>query len=112
MDFAFPVDQRIKLKDSEKKDKYCDLAKELKKTAEHESNVYTNYNWCSWYSHQMIIKATGGLGNKRTRGDHLNYYTIEIGQNTEKSPGELRRLSVTQTQPSAKSNVKKLSKSK
>ena len=40
---------------------------------------------------------TGGLGYKRTSENHLNYYTIEIGQNTEKSPGELRRLAVTQT---------------
>ena len=31
----------------------------------------------------------------RTRGDHPNYDTIEIGQNTEKSPGDLRRLVVT-----------------
>ena len=33
------------------------------KTAEYESDVYTNYEWYSWYSHQMIIKGTGGLGN-------------------------------------------------
>ena len=30
-------------------------------------------------------------------GDHPNYYTIEIGQNTEKCSGDLRRLGVTQT---------------
>ena len=30
-DFAVPADQRIKLKDCEKKDKYLDLARELKK---------------------------------------------------------------------------------
>ena len=30
-DFAFPADHRIKLKESEKKDKYLDLARELKK---------------------------------------------------------------------------------
>ena len=30
-------------------------------------------------------------------GDHPNYSTIENGQNTEKSPGDLRRLAVTQT---------------
>ena len=45
----------------------------------------------------MIIKGTGGLGNKRTVGDHPNYSLIEIDQNTEKSPGDLRRLAVTQT---------------
>ena len=30
-DFAVPADHRIKLKESEKKDKYLDLVKELKK---------------------------------------------------------------------------------
>ena len=29
--------------------------------------------------------------------DHPNHGIIEIGQNTEKSPGDLRRLAVTQT---------------
>ena len=29
--------------------------------------------------------------------DHPNYNIIEIGQNTEKSPGDLRRLAVTRT---------------
>ena len=74
-----------------------DLARELKKTMEHESDNYTNLDWCFWYSQQRIIKWVGGLGNKRTSRDHPNYYIIENGQNTEKSPGDLRRLAVTQT---------------
>ena len=32
MDFAVSADHRVKLKESEKKDKYLDLARELKKT--------------------------------------------------------------------------------
>ena len=48
-------------------------------------------------SHQIIIEGTGGLGNKRSSGEHPNYYIIEDGQNTEKSPGDLRRFAVTQT---------------
>ena len=32
------------------------------------------------------------------KGDHPNDSIIENGQNTEKSPGDLRRLAVTQTQ--------------
>ena len=39
---------------------------------------------------------TGGVGYKRTNGDHLNYGITEIGQNTKKSPGDLWRLAVTQ----------------
>ena len=30
-------------------------------------------------------------------GDHPNYCIIENGQNTKKSPGDLRRLAVSQT---------------
>ena len=41
---------------------------------------------------QTIGKRTGGLGNIRTNGDHPNYCIIEIGQNTEKSPGDVSRL--------------------
>ena len=67
------------------------------KTMEHESDGDTNCNWYVWYSHQRIDEGTGGLGNKRTNGDHPNDSIIKIGQNTEKSPGDLRSLVVTQT---------------
>ena len=41
-------------------------------------------------------KVTGGLGNKRTSRDRPNNSIIKIDQNIEKSPGDLRRLAVTQ----------------
>ncbi len=44
-----------------------------------------------------LIKGLEDLGNHRTSGDHPNYCIIEISQNTEKSPGDLRRLAVSQT---------------
>ena len=90
MDFVVPADHIIKLKECGKKDKYLDLATELKKIMEHEGDNYTNRDWCFWYSQQMIIKVTGGLGYKRTSGDHPNHNIIENVQNTEKSPGDLR----------------------
>ena len=37
-----------------------------------------------------------GLGSWRTSGDHPNYSIVMNGQNTEKSPGDLR-IVVTQT---------------
>ena len=49
--FAAPADHRVKLKEWEKRDKYLVLSRELKKNVEHESDDYTNCNWCSWYSH-------------------------------------------------------------
>ena len=39
---------------------------------------------------------TGILENKRTSGNHQEDSIVEIGQNTKKSPGDLRRF-VTQT---------------
>ena len=48
-------------------------------------------------SQQRIGTRTGGQGNNRTGGDCPNYNIIEIGQNTEKSPGDLRRLVIAQT---------------
>ena len=86
MDFAVPADQRVKLKESKKRGKYQDLAREL------ESDGYTNCNWCIQYSHQRIGAGTGELGNKWLSGDHPNNSIVEIGHNTEKGPGELRRL--------------------
>ena len=45
----------------------------------------------------MITIGTGGFGSWWTSGDHPNCYIIENGQNTEKNPGDLRKLVVTQT---------------
>ena len=70
VDFAIPVDNRVKIKESEKRVKYLDLAKELKKTVEHEGDSDTNCNWCTWNNPQRLGKWTGRLGNKRTSGDH------------------------------------------
>ena len=97
VDFAVLADHKIKLKECEKKDKYLDLVRELKKTVEYAGDIYTNCNWCFWYSNKRITKGTEGLGRWRTGGDLPNYYIIENGQNTEKSTGDLRRHAVTLT---------------
>ena len=44
---------------------------------------------------EMFGIGTGGLVNERKSGDNQNYSLDEIGQNTEKIPGDLRRLAVT-----------------
>ena len=44
-----------------------------------------------------LINGTRGLGNKRTSRACSNESIIKIGQNTEKSPGDMRRLTFTQT---------------
>ena len=55
----------------------------------------------------VILVVTGTLGIILKRflkelvdlesGDHRDYSIIKIGQNSQKSPGDLRRLAVTQT---------------
>ena len=71
VDFAVPADHRMKLKESEKGDKYLDLGRESKKL-EHESDGDTYCNWCTWYSHQMIKTVTWTLGNNWSGGDCPN----------------------------------------
>ena len=63
----------------------------------YESDGDTNCKWRAQYNHKSIGTETGGLGNKRSSGDHPNNSIVEIGQNTKKSTGDLRKLAVTQT---------------
>ena len=62
---------------------------------EHESDIDTNRNPCPRNDPQRIDKGVRRIRNLRTSTDQLNYSIIEIGQKTEKSPGDLRRLAVT-----------------
>ena len=64
---------------------------------DHESNDCTNWDWCFWHRDWRIIKRLEGFRSCRTCGDHSNDSIIEDIQNTEKSPGDLRRLAVAQT---------------
>ena len=88
VDFALPADHRIKLKGWEKKDKYLDIGWELKKV----------------WNMQVAIKpiVIGAFGTV-TKGLLKRLVDLEVdrrvenGQNTEKRPGELRSLAVTQT---------------
>ena len=80
-----------------KRDKYLDLARELKKNYGTWRCWWYQLWWCTWNNPQRIGKGAGRLGNKRTSRDHPDYnIIINIGQNPEKCPGELR-LPDTQT---------------
>ena len=56
----------------------------------HGDDGDTNCGWCAQDNPLSICKEAGG--NKKTNRDHPDYSIIKIGQNTEKSPGDLRRL--------------------
>ena len=64
---------------------------------EHEFDGDNNCNWYARNNLQRICTGTGGPRNERTRGDDLDYRIINIGQNTEKSPGDLSKPAVTET---------------
>ena len=70
----------------------------------HDGVGDTNCNWCAQNNPKRVGKGTGRLGNQRTSGDHPYYSQVwyyshitKVSWNTEKSPGDLRRLAVTQT---------------
>ena len=70
---------------------------------EHESDDCANCDWCFWLNNLSIIKRPGRLRSWRTGRDYPNDSIAENDQNSETSPGGLRRLAVTKT------SVKKLS---
>ena len=95
VDIAVPADHRIKQKECEKKDKYLDFAREWKKLW----NMQVT-------SIPIVIGAFGtvtkgwlkGLEDFEVGGwleTPPNYYIIENGENTVKSPIDVRRLAVT-----------------
>ena len=83
VDFVVPAGLRVRLKGSKKRDKYLDLAKELKKKKLWNMLVIVMpvINSALWTIRKELIK---GLESLEIRGQ-------------EKRPGDLRRLAVTQT---------------
>ena len=91
VDFAVPADHRIKLKECEKRDKYFDLARKLKKLWNMKVTIIPIGAFGT------VTKGPGRFGSWRPSGDHPNNSIIENGQNTEKSHEVMRRLAVTQS---------------
>ena len=76
---------------------------------EHDSDGEINCNWYVRNGHQRTCTGTLGLGNNWMNGNHPYNSIIEISQNTEKSPGNLRSPS---EKPSADAGVKNSLESK
>ena len=76
---------------------YLDHARELKKLWNMKVMIVPIVIGALGTVTKGLLKRPGGLGSWRTGGDDPNDSIIENGQNTEKSPGDLRRLAVTQT---------------
>ena len=77
----------------------------------YESDGDTDSNWCPWNGPERLCKWTGKVGNRRTDRHYSNYSIPKIGRDTEKTPGNLRRFTVTVTksseEPSDNAGVKK-----
>ena len=105
VDFSVPADHRIKLKECEKRDKYLDLARELKKL---------------WNMKVTIIPIVIGAFGTVTKGLLKGLEDLEVGRRVEtiqttallKTVRILRRVSetcchsISSERPSAYANVK------
>ena len=93
MDFAVPAD----LSENKRKQKERQVLRPCERTKKAvEDDGDTIYNCCSCNGSQRLGKKAGKVGNRRNVSRLSNYCIVEICQNTEKSPGHLRRLAVTQ----------------
>ena len=95
VDFTVPADHRIKLKVCEKRDKYLDLARELKKIWNMKVTIITIVVGAFGTVTKGLLKGLEDLEVSVRVETHPNNSIIENGQNTEKSPGDLRKLAVT-----------------
>ena len=96
VDFAVLADNRIKLNEREKKDKYLDLARELKKLWNMKVTILPIVICAFVTFTKGLLKGLWDLEGRRTSGDHPNNIIVN-DLNTLKGPGDLRRLDVTPT---------------
>ena len=90
MDFAVRVDQREKIKENKKRDKYLDLARGLRAAMKHKNDGDINCNCCTRNDPLKFYKGAQKVKNRRmTSRDHRNYSIAKLDQNIEKSPGNL-----------------------
>ena len=78
VDFAVPADQRVKLKESEKKDKYLDLARELKIKTKNAGKKVTVIPIVIGVLGTVTKGLVQGLENVEIRGQAETIQTIEL----------------------------------
>ena len=92
MDFDVPPEHRVKIKESENRDKYFELARELRKLRNMKVTETSFVFGALRKDPKSTGSRAGGFRNQRTSRDHPDYSIVEISQNTEKSPRDLKRL--------------------
>ena len=83
------------MNDCKKNVKYRHLAWELKKLWNMKVTIVPIVIGDFGTVTKRTIKGNGGLGGWKTSGNHPTCSPTRNAQNTEKSPGDLRRLAVT-----------------
>ena len=71
--------------------------KRTKTVMEHGGDGDTDCIWCTWNDPQLLGNEAGRVGNRWTSRDYPIHCIAKNVQDTEKSPGNLRRLVITQT---------------
>ena len=94
MNFAVVAGHKVKIKENKNRDQYLHFAKELKKNLWGKKVTVI----------PIIIGGRGTISKSLLKGlncwksgihrDHPNYCIVRIGQNSEESPEDLRRLAV------------------
>ena len=92
MDFPVPANHTVKLKECEKRDTYLDFARELKKLQNMKVTIMPNVIGTICTVTEGLVLVLEDLEKNRTSRNHPNYCIIEIGQNTDKSPGGMLSL--------------------
>ena len=67
--------------------------KELEKSVKIDGDGDNNWSWCNWKG----LQGFGTIRNQRKNRDWPDYSIVEIGQNSVKRPGHLRRLTAAST---------------
>ena len=65
VDFAIVADNKFKLKESKKLNKYLDLTREIEKVIEHEGDINTNLSCDPWNNPKVRGEETERTGNLR-----------------------------------------------
>ena len=77
MDFAVPMNYRDKIQENERKEKYLNLAGELKKLLSMKMTVTPVV--VGTLSPKDSKKKSGGIRNQRKNRDHPDHSIVEIG---------------------------------
>ena len=111
VDFAVPENYRVKLRESEKKNYYLQLNWELKKLCNSKVMVIPMVTGAFGTVNKGLVLVLEGL---EIRGREETIQTTVLLRSARKlrSPGDMRKLAVTQSSeiPSVNASVSKLSK--